>query len=305
MFVQSEGFVEAHGGRRDDISVYGQESNPTTWRLAKMNLAIRGIETNLGVQPADSFTNDQHKDLRADFVLANPPFNIKEWWQKSLENDVRWQFGTPPERNANFAWVQHIIHHLAPTGTAGFVLANGSLSSNQSGEGEIRRRIVEADLVDCVVAMPDRLFYSTQIPACLWFIAREKQNRRLRDRRGEVLFIDARKFGPMIDRRHRELSEEEMERIAGTYHAWRGDEGAGGYEDVPGFCKAATIEEVAAQGFVLTPGRFVGAAAVEDDSVEFEATMARLTAELSEQFAESPRLEAAIRENLDGLGFRV
>lgn len=305
MFVQSERFVEVHGGRRDDISVYGQESNMTTWRLAKMNLAIRGIETNLGVQPADSFTNDQHKDLKADFVLANPPFNMKEWWQKSLENDVRWRFGTPPEGNANFAWVQHIIHHLAPTGTAGFVLANGSLSSNHSGEGEIRQRIVEADLVDCVVAMPDKLFYSTPIPACLWFIARDKQNRRLRDRRGEVLFIDARKLGPMIDRRHRELSEEDLERIAGTYHAWRGDEGAGAYEDVLGFCKVATIAEVAAQGFVLTPGRFVGAAAVEDDGVGFEATMARLTAELSEQFAESARLEATIRENLAGLGFGV
>ena len=216
MFVQSEGFVEAHGGRRDDISIYGQESNMTTWRLAKMNLAIRGIEANLGKEPADSFTRDQHKDLKADFVLANPPFNMKEWWHESLGKDVRWRFGTPPAGNANYAWIQHIIHHLAPTGTAGFVLANGSLSSNQSGEGEIRRRILEADLVDCVVAMPDKLFYSTQIPACLWFIARDKQNRRLRDRRGEVLFIDARKLGPMIDRRHRELSEADMERIAGT-----------------------------------------------------------------------------------------
>ncbi len=303
MFVQSEGFVEAHGGRRDDISIYGQESNMTTWRLAKMNLAIRGIEANLGKEPADSFTRDQHKDLKADFVLANPPFNMKEWWHESLAKDVRWRFGTPPEGNANYAWIQHIIHHLAPTGTAGFVLANGSLSSNQSGEGEIRRRILEADLVDCVVAMPDKLFYSTQIPACLWFIARDKQNRRLRDRRGEVLFIDARKLGPMIDRRHRELSEEDMERIAGTYHAWRGDAGAGAYEDVPGFCKAATLEEVAAQGFVLTPGRFVGAAAAEDDGEGFEVTMSRLTAELREQFAESARLEAAIEANLKELGY--
>ncbi|KAF5060932.1 N-6 DNA Methylase [anaerobic digester metagenome] len=277
----------------------------TTWRLAKMNLAIRGIEANLGKEPADSFTRDQHRDLKADFVLANPPFNMKEWWHESLGKDVRWRFGTPPAGNANYAWIQHIIHHLAPTGTAGFVLANGSLSSNQSGEGEIRRRILEADLVDCVVAMPDKLFYSTQIPACLWFIARDKQNRRLRDRRGEVLFIDARKLGPMIDRRHRELSEADMERIAGTYHAWRGDEGAGAYEDVPGFCKAATLEEVAAQGFVLTPGRYVGSAEVEDDGEGFEATMARLTAELREQFAESARLETAIRENLAGLGFEV
>jgi type I restriction enzyme M protein len=305
MFVQSEGFVEAHGGRRDDISIYGQESNMTTWRLAKMNLAIRGIEANLGKEPADSFTRDQHRDLKADFVLANPPFNMKEWWHENLANDVRWRFGAPPAGNANYAWIQHIIHHLAPTGTAGFVLANGSLSSNQSGEGEIRRRILEADLVDCVVALPDKLFYSTQIPACLWFVARDKQNRRLRDRRGEVLFIDARKLGPMIDRRHRELAEADLERIAGTYHAWRGDEGAGTYEDVPGFCKAATLAEVAAQGHVLTPGRFVGAAAVEDDGEGFEATMARLTAELKEQFAESARLATAFRENLAGLGFEV
>ncbi|HOQ99725.1 MAG TPA: class I SAM-dependent DNA methyltransferase, partial [Anaerolineae bacterium] len=223
MFVQSEEFIEAHGGRRSDVSVFGQESNPTTWRLAQMNLAIRGIEANLGAEPADSFRRDLHKDLKADYVLANPPFNMREWGGEQLREDVRWRYGVPPAGNANYAWVQHFIHHLTPGGVAGFVLANGSMSSNTSGEGEIRRAIVEADLVDCMVALPGQLFYSTQIPVCLWFLARDRQSGHGRDRRGETLFIDARKLGTLIDRTHRELSEEEVARIAGTYHAWRGD----------------------------------------------------------------------------------
>jgi len=221
MFVSSEKFIEAHSGKLGDISVYGQESNYTTWRLCKMNLAIRGIEGNIA--HGDSFHNDRHPDLKADYVMANPPFNDSDWRGELLKEDKRWKFGTPPAGNANFAWVQHFIHHLAPTGLAGFVLANGSMSSNQSGEGEIRKNFIEADLVDCMVALPGQLFYSTQIPVCLWFIAREKKNHRFRDRRGEVLFIDARKMGTMIDRVHRELTDEDIQKIAGAYHAWRGD----------------------------------------------------------------------------------
>ncbi|MDI6877032.1 MAG: class I SAM-dependent DNA methyltransferase [Methanomicrobiales archaeon] len=305
MFVQSEKFVEAHGGRIGDISIYGQESNPTTWRLAKMNLAIRGIDADLGKEHADSFHRDLHPDLKADYILANPPFNMSDWGGERLREDARWKYGVPPVGNANFAWVQHFIHHLAPTGLAGFVLANGSMSSNQSGEGEIRQNIIEADLVDCMVAMPGQLFYSTQIPVCLWFLARDKKNHRFRDRRGKILFIDARKLGHMIDRVHRDLSEEDIARIAGTYHAWRGDAGAATYEDVPGFCKSATIEEVRQNGYVLTPGRYVGAEVVEDDGEPFDEKMQRLTAKLKEQFAESERLEAVIRENLKGLGFEI
>ena len=305
MFVSSEKFAEAHGGRVGDISIYGQESNPTTWRLAKMNLAIRGIEANLGGEHADSFHRDLHPDLKADFILANPPFNSSDWGGDRLREDKRWAYGAPPVGNANFGWVQHFLHHLAPTGLAGFVLANGSMSSNQSGEGEIRRKMVEADLVDCMVALPGQLFYSTQIPVCLWFLARSKKNGRFRDRRGETLFIDARKMGQMVDRVHRELTEEEILRIAGIYHAWRGDREArsqDAYEDVPGLCKSATTDEIAAHGFVLTPGRYVGAEAVEDDGEPFEEKMQRLTAELEEQFAESARLEKEIRKNLKGLG---
>ncbi|OPY48620.1 MAG: N-6 DNA Methylase [Methanosaeta sp. PtaU1.Bin060] len=305
MFVQSEKFVQAHGGRIGDISIYGQESNPTTWKLAKMNLAIRGIDNNLGPEHADSFHRDLHKDLRADYILANPPFNSSDWGGERLREDVRWKYGVPPVGNANFAWVQHFIHHLAPTGIAGFVLANGSMSSNQSGEGEIRKNIIEADLVDCMVALPGQLFYSTQIPACLWFLARDKKNGRFRDRRGETLFIDARKMGVLIDRVHRELTAEEIARIAGTYHAWRGDSGAGKYEDVPGFCKSARVEEIRKNGYVLTPGRYVGAEAAEDDGEPFEEKMRRLTAQLAEQFRESARLEAEIRANLKGLGYEV
>jgi type I restriction enzyme M protein len=327
MFVQSERFVEAHGGRVGDISIYGQESNHTTWRLAKMNLAIRGIEGNLGPEHADSFHRDLHPDLKADYVLANPPFNDSDWRGELLKDDRRWQFGVPPASNANFAWVQHFIYHLAPTGLAGFVLANGSMSSGQSGEGEIRKAIIEADLVDCMVALPGQLFYSTQIPVCLWFIARDKRNGRpsavlrqaqddssghsFRDRRGETLFIDARKLGTMIDRVHRELTDDDIRRIADTYHAWRGDRVGAGlapaqgdhkgrpYEDVPGFCKAATLDEIRGHNYILTPGRYVGAAEVEDDGEPFEEKMERLMAQLEEQFAASARLETAIRQNLE------
>jgi len=305
MFVQSEKFVKVHGGRIGDIAVYGQESNPTTWKLAKMNLAIRGIDNNLGPEHADSFHRDLHKDLRADYILANPPFNSSDWGGERLREDVRWKYGVPPVGNANFAWVQHFIYHLAPSGIAGFVLANGSMSSNQSGEGEIRRNIIEADLVDCMVALPGQLFYSTQIPACLWFLARDKRNGRFRDRRGETLFIDARKMGVLIDRVHRELTAEDIARIAGAYHAWRGDSGAGTYEDVPGFCKSASVEEIRKNGYVLTPGRYVGAEPQEDDDEPFEEKMRRLTTQLAEQFRESARLEAEIRANLKGLGYQL
>jgi type I restriction enzyme M protein len=303
MFVQSEKFVEAHGGRIGDISIYGQESNPTTWRLAKMNLAIRGIDSNLGPEHAGSFHRDLHKDLKADFVLANPPFNDSDWGGERLREDVRWKYGIPPVGNANFAWVQHFTHHLAPTGLAGFVLANGSMSSNQSGEGEIRKNIIEADLVDCMVALPGQLFYSTQIPVCLWFVARTKKNGRFRDRRGQTLFIDARKLGRLVDRVHRELSDEDIARIAGAYHAWRGDKGAGKYADVLGFCKSATVEEIRKHGHVLTPGRYVGAEVQEDDGEPFEEKMKRLVAKLDEQFAEGARLEKVIRKSLRGLGY--
>ena len=298
MFVQSEKFVKIHGGRIGDIAIYGQESNPTTWKLAKMNLAIRGIDNNLGPEHADSFHRDLHKDLRADFILANPPFNSSDWGGERLREDARWKYGLPPVGNANFAWVEHFIHHLSPSGIAGFVLANGSMSSNQSGEGEIRRAIIEADLVDCMVALPGQLFYSTQIPACLWFLARDRKNGRFRDRRGETIFIDARKMGVLYDRVHRELTAEDIARIAATYHAWRGDSGAGKYEDVPGFCKSAGVEEIRKNGYVLTPGRYVGAEAAEDDGEPFEEKMQRLTAKLEEQFKESARLETEIRANL-------
>ena len=308
MFVQSVEFIRAHatgngnGGKaRGDISVYGQESNYTTWRLAKMNLAIRGIEGQIA--HGDSFHNDRHPDLRADFILANPPFNVSDWGGERLTDDKRWQCGVPPRGNANFAWVQHIVHHLAPAGAAGFVLANGSMSSAQSGEGEIRKNLVEANLVDCMVALPGQLFYSTQIPACLWFLARDRRDGRFRDRRGEVLFIDARTLGRMVDRTHRELTDEDIARIADTYHAWRGEEGAGGYTDVPGFCKAASLEEVRKHGHVLTPGRYVGAAPQEEDDEPLEDKMKRLVAQLRGQQDEAAELDAAIKANLALLGF--
>jgi type I restriction enzyme M protein len=311
MFVQSVEFVRAHatgngnGGKaKAHVSIFGQESNHTTWRLAKMNLAIRQIENNLGKEHADSFHRDLHPDLKADYVLANPPFNDSDWRGHLLKDDKRWKYGTPPTSNANFAWVQHFIHHLAPTGLAGFVLANGSMSSNQSGEGEIRKNIIEADLVDCMVALPGQLFYSTQIPVCLWFIARDKKNGRFRDRRGETLFIDARKLGTMIDRVHRELTEDDIRRVADTYHAWRGDKDCDKqYEDIPGFCKAATIEDIRKHSHILTPGRYVGAAEVEDDGEPFEEKMARLTAALREQTEQSAKLDQIIWANLEDIGY--
>ena len=310
MFVQSIEFVKAHsngngnGGKaKADISIFGQESNHTTWRLAKMNLAIRGIDGNFGKEHADSFHRDLHPDLKADFVLANPPFNDSDWRGDQLKDDIRWKFGTPPAGNANFAWVQHFIHHLAPNGLAGFVLANGSMSSNQSGEGEIRKNIIEADLVDCMVAMPGQLFYSTQIPVCLWFIARDKKNRQHRDRRGETLFIDARKMGTLIDRVHRELTVEDISKIADTYHAWRGDKSAVNYEDIPGFCKSTKLDDIRHHGHILTPGRYVGAAEVEDDGEPFKEKMTRLTDKLREQASQANRLEKLIWANLEDIGY--
>jgi type I restriction enzyme M protein len=266
-----------------------------------MNLAIRGIENNLGPENADSFHRDLHKDLKADYILANPPFNDSDWGGERLREDVRWKYGVPPVGNANFAWVQHFIHHLAQIGLAGFVLANGSMSSNQSGEGEIRKNIIEADLVDCMVALPGQLFYNTQIPVCLWFIARDKRNHRFRDRRGETLFIDARKMGSMIDRVHRELTDKDIQKIANTYHAWRGDQDASTYADVAGFCKSTKLDEVRAHGHVLTPGRYVGAEDRENEVEPFDEKMRRLSAKLEEQFTESARLEKLIRENLETL----
>jgi type I restriction enzyme M protein len=301
MFVQSEEFIIAHGGKLGDISIYGQESNYTTWRLAKMNLAIRGIEGR--IEHGDSFRNDRHPDLKADYILANPPFNVSDWGGEQLREDKRWKYGVPPTGNANFAWVQHIAHHLSPTGLAGFVLANGSMSSNQSGEGEIRRNLIEADLMDCMVALPGQLFYSTQIPACLWFLARDRKNGKFRDRRGHALFIDARKLGRMVDRTHRDLEPPEIAKIAATYHAWRGEKAAGKYEDVPGFCKSATLEEMRKHGHVLTPGRYVGTEAQEDDGEPFEEKIKRLTATLREQQAEVVKLDAAIAANLKELGY--
>jgi type I restriction enzyme M protein len=308
MFVQSIEFIRAHasgngnGGKaKADISIYGQESNYTTWRLAKMNLALRGIEGQIAF--GDTFHSDRHPDLKADFILANPPFNISDWGGDRLRDDKRWQYGAPPVGNANFAWVQHMVHHLSPMGLAGFVLANGSMSSNQSGEGEIRKNLVEADLVDCMVALPGQLFYSTQIPVCLWFLARDRKNGRFRDRRGHILFIDARKLGQMVDRTHRELTNDEVARIARAYHAWRGEKESGPYEDVPGFCKSAPLEEVRKHGHVLTPGRYVGAEAQEDDGELFEEKMKRLTATLREQQAEAANLDAAIAANLKELGY--
>jgi type I restriction enzyme M protein len=296
MFVQSEKFVLAHGGRIGDISIYGQESNATTRRLAVMNLALRGIEADFGPEHADTFRRDVHPDLRADFVIANPPFNDSDWFRK--DDDVRWQYGIPPKGNANFAWVQHFIHHLAPNGMAGFVLANGSMSSNQSGEGDIRRALVDADLVDCMVALPGQLFYSTQIPVCLWFLRKNRGAQR-----GQTLFIDARKMGSMVSRVNRELTDEDINRITQVYHTWKGLNADETYSDVAGFCKSATVEDIASHGYVLTPGRYVGAEDVEDEGEPFEMKMPKLVAELESMFAESAKLEAKIRENMKGLGY--
>lgn len=349
MFVQSERFVQLHQGT-GNLSIYGQESNPTTWRLAAMNLAIRGIEFNLGQEPADTFHNDQHPNLRADYILANPPFNISDWGGEKLTKDPRWQYGIPPAGNANYAWIQHMLSHLAPTGVMGTVLANGSMSSNTGGEGEIRQRLLENDLVECMVALPGQLFFNTQIPVCLWFLRKQKK------RKGEVLFIDARNLGFMADRTRREFTDADIAKIADTYHAWRGDEFApcavennanttplpacgvlspqggqktagccessphagevadkpmGGikqilqkkpYADIKGFCKSATLAEIKANDYVLTPGRYVGVAETHEDDEAFSAKMARLTAELTEQMTESAKLDAKIKENLAKLG---
>ncbi len=325
MFVQSAEFIRAHangngnggkapGGAKADISIYGQESNYTTWRLAKMNLAIRGIDGQIA--HGDTFHTDRHPDLKADFILANPHFNDSDWRGELLREDKRWAYGIPPAGNANFAWVQQIVHHLAPAGVAGLVLANGSMSSNQSGEGEIRKKLVEADLVDCMIALPGQLFYSTQIPACLWFLARDRKNGKFRDRRGRVLFIDARKLGRMVDRTHRELTDADIARIAATYHAWRGaaatpspsmgegrDGGESAYADIAGFCNSASLDDIRKHGHVLTPGRYVGAEAQEDDGEPFDEKMRRLVAQFREQQAEAAKLDAAIAANLRGLGF--
>ncbi|GMV63764.1 MAG: type I restriction endonuclease subunit M [Parvibaculum sp.] len=311
MFVQSEKFAEEHEGRIGDIAVYGQESNYTTWRLCKMNLAVRGIDADIRWNSDGSFHKDELRDLRADYILANPPFNISDWGGDRLREDVRWKYGVPPAGNANFAWVQHIVHHLSPSGTAGVVLANGSMSSTQSGEGEIRRALIEGvegkpGVVDCMVALPGQLFYSTQIPVCLWFLARDRSNGiardvKLRDRRNEILFIDARKLGHMVDRTRKEFSDEDIDRITRAYHAWRGEARAGAYEDVPGFCKSATLEDIRGHGHVLTPGRYVGAAETEEDDVPFEERFAALQEKLETHFEEADRLTAAIRASLRGV----
>jgi type I restriction enzyme M protein len=299
MFIQSERFLESHGGRLGDIAIYGQESNYTTWRLAKMNLAVRGIDADIRWNNEGSFHKDELKDLRFDYILANPPFNDSDWGGERLREDARWKFGVPPAGNANYGWLQHIIHHLAPAGTAGVVLANGSMSSSQSGEGDMRQELVRADMVDCMVAMPGQLFYSTQIPACLWFFARNKNpGKGMRDRRGEVLFIDARKLGRMVDRTRKEFADEDIAMITRAYHAWRGEAEAGEYADVPGFSKAATLAEIESHSFVLTPGRYVGAADVEDDDTPFADRFATLRQLLASQFNEAERLSDKINANL-------
>lgn len=304
MFVQSERFVEEHAGKLGDIAVYGQESNPTTWKLAKMNLAIRGIDANLGPHHADTFHNDLHKRLKADYIIANPPFNISDWGGERLAEDVRWKYGTPPPGNANYAWIQHMISKLSPTGTAGIVLANGSMSTNISAEYEIRKNLIENDLVECIVTLPGQLFYSTQIPVCLWLLTKSKEKNGRRERKGEILFIDARELGHMETRTLKVLSKEDIQKVAGTFHAWRGTKEEK-YEDIAGFCKAAKLEEIRGHDYILTPGRYVGLAEEEDDGEPFDEKMERLTKELSEQFKESKKLEDQIREVLGGIGYGV
>jgi type I restriction enzyme M protein len=307
MFIQSEKSVQAHQGRIDDIFIFGQESNQTTWRLCKMNLAIRGIESKeVRWNNEGSFLNDTHKDLRADFLLANPPFNDSDWKGEMLREDIRWKYGVPPTGNANYAWVQHFIHHLAPYGTAGFVLANGSMSSNTSNEGEIRKNIIEADLIDCMVSLPSQLFYNTPIPACLWFIVKDKQNNKFRDRKGETLFIDARNLGNLVDRRHRELIPEDIKKISDTYHAWRGEPIDGkkkAYQDIAGFCKAVKLEEIKKQGQILTPGRYVGAEEEEDNDEIFDEKIKQLTEELSKLIIDETELNGRIKEGLGRIGY--
>ena len=314
-FVSNDKFIENHAGekhykaseQKKHISVYGQESNPTTWKLAAMNMAIRGIDFNFGKKNADSFLDDQHPDLRADYVMANPPFNIKDWWHAKLEGDVRWKYGTPPQGNANFGWIQHMLHHLNDQGSMGLLLANGSMSSNTNNEGEIRKALIENDLVECMVALPGQLFTNTQIPACIWFLTKDKANglmldKKKSDRRGKTLFIDARNLGYMKDRVLRDFTQEDIAKIADTFHAWQQDNG---YEDEKGFCYSASLEDINKHDFVLTPGRYVGAAEKEEDSEPFAEKMTRLTAQLKAQFEESDRLEGEIKENLAGLGYEL
>lgn len=295
MFVQSSKFIESHSHKRGTISIYGQEANPDTWKMAIMNLTIRGLDANLGEYHADTFKKDQHKRLKADFILANPPFNYKNWWSDELDGDPRWKYGTPPAGNGNYGWIQHMIHHLADNGKIGLVLANGALSSQTGGEGEIRKGIIEDDLVEGIIALPDKLFYSVTIPATLWFITKGKKQK------GKTLFIDARNMGHMIDRNHRDFSEEDIQKLADTFEAFQ----EGRLEDVAGFCKVATTEEITKQDYILTPGRYVGIEEVEDDGEPFEEKMARLTSELSEMFKESHKLEDEIRKNLEAIGYEI
>lgn len=308
-FVQSEEFIAQHSGKtaQSQISVYGQESNPTTWRLAAMNMAIRGIDFNFGGAPGDTLLNDLHPDLRADYVMANPPFNMKEWWNAKLENDPRWLAGTPPQGNANFAWLQHMLYHLAPAGSMALLLANGSMSSNTNNEGEIRKKLIEDDYVECMVALPGQLFTNTQIPACIWFLTRDKRNglalnKPKRDRRGQFLFIDARQLGYMKDRVLRDFTPADIQKVADTFHAWQLGEG---YEDVAGFCYSASLDDIRKHEHVLTPGRYVGAEAQADDGEAFADKMARLTQQLAAQFAASAQLEGEIKKNLAGLGYAL
>jgi type I restriction enzyme M protein len=302
MFIQSEKFIEAHGGKMKNVSIYGQESNQTTWRLCKMNLAIRGIESHIGW--GDSLLDDQFKDLKADFILANPPFNDSDWGGDLLQDDVRWKYGVPPIGNANFAWVQNFISHLSQAGTAGFVLANGSMSSNTSNEGEIRKKIVEDGLIDCMIALPGQLFYNTMIPACLWFVSRDKKNHKSENRRENVLFINARKLGIMIDRRHKELTDEDIRKISNIYHRWRGDLNDQQYQDIPGFCKSTSIDEIRKHQWILTPGRYVGAEEEElEEEEEFEKKMSKLTLDLGEQMEEGKKLDFKIKKNLESIGY--
>ena len=295
MFVQSADFIEAHRGNREKISVYGQESNADTWKMAKMNMAIRGIDADFGPYQADTFFNDLHKTLKADFIMANPPFNLSNWGQEKLKDDVRWKYGTPPAGNANYAWIQHMIHHLAPNGKIGLVLANGALSSQSSGEGEIRKNIIQADLVEGIVALPTQLFYSVTIPVTLWFISKNKKQK------GKTLFIDARKMGYMVDRKHRDFTDEDIQKLADTFTAFQ----EGTLEDVKGFCAVADLQEIEKQDFILTPGRYVGIEEVEDDGEPFEEKMTRLTSELSEMFAKSHELEDEIRRKLGAIGYEI
>ncbi|NVK53831.1 MAG: SAM-dependent DNA methyltransferase [Flavobacteriaceae bacterium] len=301
MFVQSEKFLEAHGGRIGDIAVYGQESNPTTYKLAKMNLAIRGIDAK--IELGDTFHNDKHKDLKADYIIANPPFNISDWGGEQLQDSHLWKYGTPPTGNANYAWLQLFINKLGPNGTAGIVLANGSMTTNSGNEGEIRKKLIQEGVVDCMVALPTQLFFNTQIPACLWFLSRNRTNPKFRDRSNEILFIDARNLGQMISRKNRMLSDEDIAKVANTYHSWRNI--SGDYEDIAGFCKSASLEEVEANNFVLTPGRYVGAEDLEDDGIPFEEKVATITSSLSEQFSKSNELQDRIRLNLAKIGIEL